>query len=177
MGLEKELAYDRQLEKQRYTAGLNDDEYFEYHLRGRIYVLSDDADARRVLAGGEPLLAITRVGAGPKGETIVFGVPYAERLKKDGFGAIEMYEGRRSGRAQDFYAEIVRDGVTRIFDQRVDLDIHRRRLRSSTAEPGVTTGLSVRYENRTVAGTRRYVALRGPAAPAIPPGRQCLGSE
>lgn len=174
MGLEKELAYDRQLEKQRYTAGPNNDEYFEYHLRGRIYVLSDDADARAVLAGGEPALAITRIAAGPKGETIVFGIPHAERLKKDGFGAMEMYEGRRDGRSEGFYAERVRDGITQIFDHWIDLEIHRRRARSSSGEFEMADGTRVRYDNRTAYGTQRYVALRGPAEPAIPPGCQCL---
>ena len=173
MGLEKERAYDRQLDHQRLTAGLNNDEYFEYHLRGRIYVLTDAADARIVLGGGEPPLAITRIAAGPKGETIVFGIPHAERLKKDGFAAIEMYEGRRDGRSNDFYAEWVRDGVTQIFDHWIDLEIHRRRARSSPAGLEVADRSSVRYDNRTAAGTQRFIALRRPAEPAVPPGCQC----
>lgn len=176
MGLEKELAYDRQLERQRYTAGLNNDEYFEYHLRGRIYVLSDEADARAVLAGGEPALAITRIAAGPKGETVVFGIPYAERLKKDGFGALEMYELRREGRHQDFYAEVSREGVTQVFDHWIDLNIHRNRARSSqTAIEMPSDGSKVRFDNRTAAGTQRYLALRRPALPPVPPG--CICSE
>lgn len=173
MGLEQELAYDRQLEKQRYTAGLNNDEYFEYHLRGRIYVLSDEADARAVLAGDEPALAITRIAAGPKGETMVFGIPYAERLKKDGFGALEMYERRLEGRGQNFYAEIVHGDSTQIFDQWIDLEINRNRGRSSSSALETEGGSSVRYDNRTAAGTQRYLALRRPAEPPVPAGCQC----
>lgn len=174
MGLEKELAYDRQLDHQRLTAGLNNDEYFEYHVRGRVYVLSDEADARLVLAGEEVPLTITRVGGGPRGETVVFGIPYAERNKKQGFGALDLYERRLEGRDGDFYAEVYRSGVYHVFDRWDDLETYRnRRYVASEAISRTLDTRTVLFASDDQTAIDRFRVLRESALPPVPAGCQC----
>lgn len=172
MGLEKERVYDRQLDHQRRTAGINDDDYYEYHLHGRIYVLSDAADARRVLAGQEVPLAITRIAAGLRGETMVFGVPQAERNKTTGFGAVELYERRRKA-ADDFYAEIYRNGVYYVFGSGAALDDFRNTGRFQAQGAGSADRHMAVFNGDSDAARARFAALREPAPPSVPPGCVC----
>ena len=125
-GAGAEKMYDQNLEAQRATAVLNNDDYYELHRDGRIYVIADAGDLKEFLGNGELPLRVTRIGGGPKGETIVFGIARPESKKKDGFGAVEMYDGKRQGSAKGFYAEICRDGSCYVFGSWADLEAFRQ---------------------------------------------------
>ena len=125
-GAGAEKMYDQALEAQRATAVLNNDDYYELHRDGRIYVIADAGDLREFLGNGELPLRLTRIGGGPKGETVVFGIARPESKKKDGFGAVEMYDGKRQGAAKNFYAEICRDNQCYVFGTWADLDAFRK---------------------------------------------------
>lgn len=114
-GASMEKAYDRDLEAQRMVAIINNDDYYEFHRDGRIYVLSDAKDFAEFLGTGEIPLRVTRIGAGPGGETVVFGIAGPEKDKKEGFGSIELYDGRREGYAKGFYAEVFKDKRWKVF--------------------------------------------------------------
>lgn len=126
MGAGTEKMYDQNLEAVRATAVLNNDDYYEIHKDGRIYVIADAGDLKEFLANGELPLRVTRIGAGPKGETIVFGIARPESKKKDGFGAVEMYDGTRKGAAKDFYAEVCQDTRCYVFGSWADLEAFRQ---------------------------------------------------
>lgn len=133
-GAGAEKMYDQALEAQRATAVLNNDDYYELHRDGRIYVIADAGDLREFLSNGELPLRVTRIGGGPKGETVVFGIARPESKKKEGFGAVEMYDGKREGAAKDFYAEVCREGRCYVFGSWADLDAFRK--------SGSTSGMS-----------------------------------
>ena len=139
-GAGAEKMYDQALEAQRATAVLNNDDYYELHKDGRIYVIADAGDLREFLGNGELPLRVTRIGGGPKGETIVFGIARPESKKKDGFGAVEMYDGKRTGAAKDFYAEICRDGKCYVFGSWADLDAFRKSGSASGLSSAGITG-------------------------------------
>ena len=125
-GAGAEKMYDQNLEAQRATAVLNNDDYYEMHRDGRIYVIADAGDLKEFLSNGELPLRVTRIGGGPKGETVVFGIARPESKKKDGFGAVEMYDGRRQGSAKNFYAEVCREGRCYVFGSWADLEAFRQ---------------------------------------------------
>lgn len=139
-GAGAEKMYDQALEAQRATAVLNNDDYYEIHKDGRIYVIADTADLSTFNATGELPLRVTRIGGGPKGETIVFAIAKPESKKKEGFGAVEMYDGKRTGAAKDFYAEVCRDGKYYVFGSWPDLDAFRKSGSASGLSSAGITG-------------------------------------
>ena len=133
-GAAAEKMYDQNLEAVRATAVLNNDDYYEIHKDNKIYVIADVKDLKNFETNGELPLRVTRIGGGPKGETLVFAIAQPESKKKDGFGAVEMYEGRRQGAAKDFYAEVCAEKSCYVFGAWADLDAFRK--------SGSTAGLS-----------------------------------
>jgi len=125
-GAAAERTYDQNLEAIRATAVLNNDDYYEIHQDGRIYVLADAGDLKLFLENGEIPLRVTRIGGGPKGETVVFGIARPESRKKDGFGAVEMFDGRRKGSDKNFYAEIFADNQYYVFGDWASLESFRK---------------------------------------------------
>ena len=114
-GAVAEKAYDKELDAQRQVAIINNDDYYEYHQDGRIYVLADAKDVQQFLGTGEIPLRVTRVGAGARGETVVFAIAGPEKGKKEGFGAVEIFDGRRVGYEKGFYAEVLVDSRYMVF--------------------------------------------------------------
>ncbi|MGH8443155.1 MAG: hypothetical protein ACRETF_09680, partial [Nevskiaceae bacterium] len=139
-GAGAEKMYDQALEAQRATAVLNNDDYYELHRDGRIYVIADAGDLKEFLGNGELPLRVTRIGGGPKGETVVFGIARPESKKTQGFGAVEMYDGKREGAKKGFYAEICRDNQCYVFGSWADLDAFRKSGDTSTLSKADVTG-------------------------------------
>ena len=134
-GAAAEKMYDQNLEAQRATAVLNNDDYYEIHKDGRIYVIADVGDLKEFNANGETPLRVTRIGGGPKGETVIFSIARPESKKKDGFGAVEMYDFKRKGAAKDFYAEVVRDGKYYVFGNWDSLEAFRKTGATASLTP------------------------------------------
>lgn len=124
-GAGAEKMYDQNLEAIRATAVLNNDDYYELHRDGRIYVLADVADVKNFEGSGEIALRLTRIGGGPNGETVVFAIAKPESRKKDGFGAVEMFDRKREGSSKGFYAEVFKDERWYLFDSWAGLDAFR----------------------------------------------------
>ena len=125
-GAAAEKMYDQNLEAIRATAVLNNDDYYEIHQDGRIYVIADAGDLEGFLENGEIPLRLTRIGGGPKGETVVFAIARPESKKKDGFGAVEMYDGKRKGTDKGFYAEVFKDNTYYVFGDWASLESFRK---------------------------------------------------
>lgn len=161
-GAAAEKTYDQNLEAQRATAVLNNDDYFEIHKDGRIFVIADVGDLREFNANGETPLRVTRIGGGPKGETVVFSIARPESKKKDGFGAVEMYDFKRKGADKDFYAEVQRDGTTYVFGDWASLEAFRKTGQAS----GLASARGPNGESLMVAQpadklVERFKAIRG----------------
>jgi hypothetical protein len=91
-------------------------QYFEAHKDGRIWVFGDAELYKTAVAGKEVPLALTRIGAGPKRETVVFGLTKAESKKVAGLGQVALFDGKAEGAAEGFYGEVFKDGRHYVFD-------------------------------------------------------------
>lgn len=102
-------------EEARFIYNIND--YFEIHQDKRIYVFDDAATYKEFLASGETPFRLTRIGAGPNKETIVFGLRGMDKDKKEAdLGGVNLYDGKADGIEESFYAEVNRDGRLFVFD-------------------------------------------------------------
>lgn len=122
MGADAEKAYDKELEAKRLASVLNNDDYYQIHLEGRVYVLSDAKDFVSLLKLGEVPKTVTKIGGGPNGERLVYDVTSSESKimeGKTGFkgGAQEMYEGGRDGLAKGFFGVMFKDGRYVVTDE------------------------------------------------------------
>jgi len=101
------------------TYNVND--YYQVYRDGRIYVFDDFKVYQSFLELGEATFRLTRIGAGPKGETVVFGLRKADKKKPMLSGVVNMYDGKVSGIKEGFYAEVILDERVYIFGQWADL--------------------------------------------------------
>lgn len=95
-------------------------EIYEVHEDGRIYAFYDRALYREFLAVGETPFRLTRIGTGPNGETMVYGVTGKDKNKGANTPAVKLYEGQIKP-ADDFYAEMVRHGRIYVFSSFEDM--------------------------------------------------------
>ncbi|MBD3755011.1 MAG: hypothetical protein IE937_05130 [Gammaproteobacteria bacterium] len=92
----------------------NDDLYVVYH-DGRMNIFYDTKLYMEFMSVGETAFRKTFIGAGPKGETLVYGLTKDDKKKTSGIPSIDMMEGRLAP-AASFYGEIVADGRINVFD-------------------------------------------------------------
>jgi hypothetical protein len=162
-GAEAEKQYDKDLEARRLAEVNNNDDYFEIHEDGRIFVLSDVADYRQWRATGEIPLGVTRIGAGPNGETVKMALIRKEAKvmeSKVGFkgGAQRMYEGELAGIDKGFYGEVQRDARIHVFSDWRSLDAFRK---TGAAAGATLPGMGPKGET--------VVFVQGGDAAAAPP--------
>lgn len=100
-------------------------EIYEVHHDGRIHVFYDRKLYKDFLQLGETPYRLTRIGAGPKGETLVFGLTKKDKKMKSSVPAIDLYDGK--GKTADkFYAEMVKHNRIYVFDNFKDMDTVRQ---------------------------------------------------
>jgi hypothetical protein len=87
---------------------------------GRIYVLGDPALYRLYLQTGEVALTRTRVGAGPDGATVVFGMNKDDAKTGGPTQAEQFYDGARQPQGP-FYGEVLKDGRYYVFNDWKDM--------------------------------------------------------
>jgi hypothetical protein len=107
-------AATKQRAEQVATPQFNNDDYYEVHDEGRIYIFDDAATYLSFMGAGETAYRLTRIGAGGSGETVVFGLRKEDKKKRSGIGGVDMYDGRIEG-AESFYGEIVKEGRIFVF--------------------------------------------------------------
>lgn len=95
-------------------------EVYEVHEDGRIYAFYDHDLYKEFLAVGETPFRLTRIAAGPNGETMVFGLTRQDKKKGANTPALKLYENTVQP-ADDFYAETVRHGRIYVFDRFSDM--------------------------------------------------------
>lgn len=95
-------------------------ELYEVHHDGRIHVFYDKKLHDDFLALGETPFRLTRIGAGPKGETIVFGLTKQDKKMKSSIPAVDLYDGKIT---QDgVYAEMRKHDRIYVFDSFKDME-------------------------------------------------------
>lgn len=98
----------------------NDDVYLIEH-EGRYYVFDDEAVYKSFMQNGETAYRLVRIGEGPAGSTLVFGLRDADKAKSEGIAAVDMYDGRLAGASEGFYAEVLYDERFYVFSEWNDL--------------------------------------------------------
>ncbi|MDT8384295.1 MAG: hypothetical protein RRB22_07760 [Gammaproteobacteria bacterium] len=99
------------------------EQILEVHADGRINIFYDKHTYDEFLQLGETSFRLTRIGAGPKGETLVFGLPAADKKKTSGIPAIDIYEGKRT--PANFYGEMRAEGRIFVFSSYADMKMVR----------------------------------------------------
>lgn len=97
-------------------------DYYEVHAEdGRVYVFDDPSTYTAFLAHGETAYRLVRIGEGPEGKTLVFGLTGKDKKKRSGIAAVDMWDGKLAGAPQGFYAEIIYEGRFYVFSEWADL--------------------------------------------------------
>lgn len=94
--------------------------FLVFHENGRIYPIADAKNYLAFLEHGELIFTRTRVGEGPDGATLVFGIEKkeAEDLAKPSRAEL-FYDGKMEV-AGPFYGEVIRDGRFYVFGEWAD---------------------------------------------------------
>lgn len=131
MGADAEKKYDKELEASRLASINNNDDYYEFHKDGVIYVISDKKDLKNFLAFDEIPKTVTKIGGGPRGERVVFSLTSTEAKAMEGKvgfqgGAQRMYEGAVSGLDKGFFGFVSKGGKITAFDNWNELAAFRK---------------------------------------------------
>lgn len=95
-------------------------EIYEVHHDGRINIFYQRAMYKDFMKLGETPFRLTRIGAGPNGQTLVFGLTRKDKKLKNKVAAIELYSGNMKAPA-NFYAEMRRHGRIYVFNNFRDM--------------------------------------------------------
>lgn len=104
---------------------INNKQLFEVHKDGRIYVFYNFSAYKEFLKLGHTPFVLTKIGAGPKGETLVYSLTSNDKKKREGIVSVDMMEGRLAP-ADDFYAEMNMEGRTYVFSRFEDMSDVRK---------------------------------------------------
>ncbi|GEM_PF-496674 len=107
-------------EKPMAPAVNNDDVYLVEH-ENRLYVFDDEQVYASFMEHEETPYRLVRIGDGPNGSTLVFGLRDEDKAKSSGIASVDMYDGRLAGAAQGFYAEVLHDNRFYVFSEWNDL--------------------------------------------------------
>lgn len=151
MGAEAEKAYEKDLAAKRMAQAHNNDDYYEIHKDGRIYAFSDFKDYQIWQKTNEVPLVVTKIGAGPNGETIKLQLNKSEAKameKTVGYkgAAQKMFEGELVGIENGFYAEVIRAEKIWVFENGKDLNAFQK----SGEVPCGITNIGAGPEGKTV---------------------------
>lgn len=99
----------------------NNDDLYEVHHEGRIYVFDDFATYQTFLEVGETAYRKVYIGSGPKGQTLVFGLTNEDKKKTEGIASIDLYNGDLAP-TEDFYAEMRLENRIYVFDSLAEME-------------------------------------------------------
>lgn len=87
---------------------------------GRFYAFGDFKTYQQYLAHGEVALTRARIGAGPTGQTVVFGITNDDVKNNRPNPAENIFDGKLTGDT-DFYGEVFKDGRYYVFGDLKDM--------------------------------------------------------
>lgn len=91
--------------------------FMVFHENGRVYAFGDEQNYRLFLNTDEVPLTRTRIGGGPDGQTVVFGITKAESKKLNELTAAEKFFDGKVDDVGDFYGEVFRNGRYHVFGE------------------------------------------------------------
>lgn len=94
--------------------------FLTFHENGRLYVLGDPKLQRIFIETNEVALARTRIGEGPDGRTLIFGMNKDDAKRGGATDAEMLYDGKLAP-AGPFYGEVIRDGRFYVFIEWKDM--------------------------------------------------------
>jgi hypothetical protein len=97
------------------AAATVDNFFLIYHENGRIYPIADAKNYLEFLHTGELIFTRTRVGAGPDGATLVFGIERKETSDLTKPANAELFFDGKYEPTGPFYGEVIRDGRFLVF--------------------------------------------------------------
>jgi len=97
---------------------------FESHDHGRIHQFYDQKTFDSYKSVGETAYRLTRIGAGPNGETLVFGLPKADKKKGANTPAAMLWDGKSE--VGTFYGEMHKNNRIYVFSEKADMDFVRK---------------------------------------------------
>ncbi|MBO1923116.1 hypothetical protein [Thiomicrorhabdus sp. 6S3-12] len=92
---------------------------------GRYYSFYDFATYQSFLSVGETAYRLTRIGGGPHGETLVFGLAKADKKKGAETPAAMIWDGKSQVEGE-FYGEMRKHGRIYVFSSKDDMDAVRQ---------------------------------------------------
>lgn len=98
---------------------------FEAHADGRIYLFDDHKTYRDFVKSGDTPFTLTRIGAGPNGETIRFGLTSAEKKLTQGIPSVDLFDGKTAV-TNSFYGETYTEGRLYVFDSFDEMNKFRK---------------------------------------------------
>jgi len=92
-------------------------EFYEvHHDNGRIYLFADRATYLSFLEVGETPYIVAEIGAGPEGQTLVFGLPVAEKEQGTEAQVVKRYNEKLAFSKEDFYGELITENRHYVFN-------------------------------------------------------------
>lgn len=101
-------------------AVVEQDLFLTFHENGRLYVLGDPKLQQIFIETNEVALARTRIGEGPDGRTLVFGMNKDDASRGGPTAAEMLYDGKLVP-AGPFYGEVTKDGRFYVFIEWKDM--------------------------------------------------------
>ncbi|QCU90850.1 hypothetical protein [Thiomicrorhabdus sediminis] len=98
--------------------------WFEADEDGRIHVFYDKETFSQFKQVGETAYRLTRIGGGPNGETLVFGLTKADKKLGENTPAAMLWDGKQD--VSSFYGEMHKHGRIYVFDNKADMDFVRK---------------------------------------------------
>ncbi len=99
----------------------NVNDFYQVYHEGRLYIFDDFDTYDSFVEAGETPFRLTRVGAGPNGETVVFGLSGKDKEMRSGLGSVDLYDGKTEAIADGFYGEVVKEGRIYVFGSWADM--------------------------------------------------------
>jgi len=96
-------------------------EVYEVYHDGRINVFYDHKTYEEFLALGEVTFRLTRIGAGPNGETMVFGMTKHDKKIGEKLPIVKLYDGKIKA-DEKFYGEARRHGRIYVYSNYEDME-------------------------------------------------------
>lgn len=95
-----------------------------HHENGRIYVFDDVELYKAAASGNKPVFHRTRIGGGPEGQTLVFGLNSKQSKQTGDIDFIQLFDGK-AAEADSFYGEMRKDGRIYVFESLQDMQTTR----------------------------------------------------
>lgn len=99
------------------AAAVTDNYFLVFHENGRIYPIADAKNYLAFLEHNELIFTRTRIGSGPEGETLVFGIEKKEADDLNKPAKAELFHDGKYEPAGPFYGEVIRDGRFYVFGE------------------------------------------------------------